>query len=58
MKFLICAGGWKLSATGQVTTEEIGWLKEDLSREVAARLSREQEVVQLKGKLERKGQRC
>jgi len=41
----------KLSVAGQATTEEIGRLKEDLSSEVAARLSQE-EVVQLKGELE------
>ena len=40
------------------TTEESSWLKVDLGREVVARLSREQEVVQLKRELERKGQRC
>jgi len=43
----------KLSVAGQVATEEIGWLKEDLSHEVA--LSQEEEVVQLRGKLEKKG---
>ena len=50
--------GWRmaeLSVVGQVVTEEIGWLKEDLSREVAVRLSREEEVVQLNGELEKKG---
>ena len=45
----------ELSAAGQVATEEIGWLKEDLSREVSARLSPEEAVVQLKGELEKKG---
>jgi len=38
----------ELNDVGQTKTEEIRRLKEDLSREVAARLSRE-EVVQLRG---------
>ena len=49
---------WKmgeLSTAGQAETEEIRHLKEDLSREVAVRLSREEEVVQLNGELEKKG---
>ena len=47
----------ELSAAGQAATEEIGWLKEDLSREVAAHLTRE-EVVQLRGSWRKRGQRC
>ena len=43
----------KLSAAGQVATEEIGRLKEDLSHKVA--FSQEEEVVQLRGRLEKKG---
>jgi len=35
----------KFSVAGQAVTEEIGQFKEDLSREVVARLSREKEVV-------------
>ena len=45
----------ELSAAGQAVTKEIGQLKENLSHEVAARLSYEEEVVRLKGKLEKKG---
>ena len=45
----------ELSAAEQIATEEIGLLRENLSREVAARLSREEELVLLKGELEKKG---
>ena len=44
----------KLSSAGQAAIE-IGRLKEDLSRKVAARLNREEEMVQLRGELEKKG---
>ena len=44
----LCRRMKELSATGQAATEEIGWLKEDLSREVSAHLSREEEVMQLR----------
>ena len=48
----------ELSAVGQVTAEEIGQLKEDLSREVEARLSWEEEVAQFRGSWKRRGRRC
>ena len=51
----LCQRMAELSVAGKVVTEEIGWLKEDLSREVAVRLGREEKVVQLKGELEKKG---
>jgi len=44
-----------LSAVWQAANEEIGRLKEDLSREVAARLSRKEEVVHLRGEVDKKG---
>jgi len=48
----------ELSAAMQATTEENGWLKEDLIRKVATRLSREEEGMQLMREPEKKGQRC
>ena len=47
----------ELSAAGQAATEEIRRLKEDLSCEVAVRLSREEKMVQLRRELGKKGSR-
>ena len=44
----------ELSVAGQAAIE-IGRLKEDLSRKVVTRLSREEEMMQLRGELEKKG---
>ena len=52
----LCQRMEKLSAAGQATAEDIGRLKENLGREVAARLGQEvEEVAQLRGELEKKG---
>ena len=45
----------ELYAAGLAVTEEIGWIKENLSSDVAAFLSQE-EVVQIREELEKK--RC
>jgi len=47
-----------LSSVGQAASKEIGRLKEDLGCEVAAHLSREEEVAQLRGSWRRRGRRC
>ena len=45
----------ELNAAGQATTEEIGRLKEYLGRKLATHLIRKEEVVQLRGELEKNG---
>jgi len=45
----------ELSVAGKATTGEISRLKVDLGREEVARSSREEELVQLRGELEKKG---